>query len=224
MKDLRNLHRRVRRRLPMEDVEFFKRFGSTFFLWWLEHVALRARPEMRTAEGDELVLSRAVFDVRDRPRVERALAAHPDIDRQDDGSYAVLEAISKPRADRGRALLEQLVGDAVQHRGTSLEGVERALDRRPAAPACRVDEIPREVAAQVVGAYYDRHYRDWLDTPLPALDGDTPRSAAASKTGRPRLVTLLKDMESLSSRERLAGRPAYDFGWMSAELGLERPG
>jgi hypothetical protein len=31
-------------------------------------------------------------------------------------------------------------------------------------------------------------------------------------------------MESMSARERLAGRPAYDFGWMWAELGLERPG
>ncbi len=29
--------------------------------------------------------------------------------------------------------------------------------------------------------------------------------------------------ESLSARERLEGRPAYDFEWMWAELGLERP-
>jgi hypothetical protein len=31
-------------------------------------------------------------------------------------------------------------------------------------------------------------------------------------------------MESHAARERLAGRPAYDFGWMWGELGLERPG
>jgi hypothetical protein len=31
-------------------------------------------------------------------------------------------------------------------------------------------------------------------------------------------------VESMSARERLAGRPAYDFGWMWAELGLTRPG
>jgi len=27
-----------------------------------------------------------------------------------------------------------------------------------------------------------------------------------------------------ASNWRLAGRPAHDFGWMWAELGLERPG
>jgi hypothetical protein len=37
-------------------------------------------------------------------------------------------------------------------------------------------------------------------------------------------ATFFKDMENLSARERLEGRPAYDFGWMWSELGLERPG
>jgi hypothetical protein len=58
-------------------------------------------------------------------------------------------------------------------------------------------------------------YRVGLDTPLPALRGQTPREAAGSKAGRPRVVALLKDMESLS---------AYDFGWMWGDLGLDRPG
>jgi hypothetical protein len=28
----------------------------------------------------------------------------------------------------------------------------------------------------------------------------------------------------MAERDRRAGRPAYDFGWMWGELGLERPG
>jgi hypothetical protein len=195
-----------------------------------------------------MVFASAVFDVRDREALDRAVAGHPDLDRQDDGSYAwyepggsdefrrglgtfvlaagrvVLETTSKPRAELGRAFLEALAGDAVKHRATSFEGVERALERRPAKPAREFDEVPPEVQADVVGAYYDKHYRAWVDTSLPALGGQTPREAAQSKTGRPRVVALLKDMESLSARERLTGRPAYDFGWMWAELGLNRPG
>jgi len=31
-------------------------------------------------------------------------------------------------------------------------------------------------------------------------------------------------MENHSARERLEGRPAYDFGWMWGQLGLERSG
>jgi len=251
LKELRSLHRRFRRRFPGDDADFFKRFGRLFFLWWIVHVFLASRPNAVTPEGDEVVFANAVFDVRDREAVERALAGHADVERQDDGSYAwfepggteefrrglgafvlkndrlVLETMSKARAERGRAFVEGLAADAVRYRTTRLESVERALERRPARPA-RPErpeaEVPPEVQAEIVGAFYEKHYRGWVDEPLPALRGQTPREAAQSKTGRPRVVALLKDMESLSARERLQGRPAYDFGWMWAELGLDRPG
>jgi hypothetical protein len=247
VKELRSLHRRFRRQVPGDDVDFFKRFGRIFFLWWIQYVVLASRLSFRTAEGDEMVFASAVFDVRDREGLERALASHPDLDRQDDGSYAwrepggdeefrrglgtfaleegrvVLETTSKPRAEQGRAFLEALAGDAVRHRATSFESVERAMERRPPRPR-REDEVPPEVEAEIVGASYDKHYRAWGDTPLPVLGGQTPREAARSKTGRPRVVALLKDMESLSARQRLEVRPAYDFGWMWGDLGLERPG
>ena len=243
-----SLHRKFRHQVPGDDVDFFKRFGRIFFLWWIEHAILPSRLSFRTAEGDEMVFASAVFDVRDREALERALASHPDLDRQDYGSYAwrepggdedfrrglgtfvlderrvVLETTSKPRAERGRAFLEALAGDAVRHRATSFESVDRVMERRPAKPPGEEDKIPPEVQAKIVGASYDKHYRAWVDTPLPALGGQTPRDAARSKTGRPRVVALLKDMESLSARQRLEGRPAYDFGWMWGDLGLDRPG
>ena len=248
MKELRGLHRKFGRRVPGNDVDFFKRFGSVFFLWWIEYVVQRSRLEFRTAEGDEMVFASAVFDVRDREALDRALAGHQDLDRQDDGSYAwheaggsdefrrglgtfvldegrvVLETTSKPRAERGRTFLEGLARDAVRYRATTVESVERAMERRPAKRAREADAIPPEVEAKLLRTYYDKHYRAWVDTPLPALGGQTPREAVRSKTGRPRVVALLKDMESLSARERLEGRPAYDFGWMWGELGLDRPG
>jgi hypothetical protein len=248
LKDLRGVHRRFRRQVPGDDVDFFKRFGSLFFLWWIQHVVLASRLQLRTAEGDAMVFATAVFDVRDRDAVDRLLAGHPDLSRQDDGSYAwhepetaegfrrglgafvpdagrlVLETTSRARAERGRAFLEALAGEAVRHRATSLESVEQAMRRRPPKPARKADEIPPEVEAEIVQGYYERHYRSWVDTPLPALGGKTPREAVSSQTGRPKVVALLKDMENHSARERLAGRPAYDFGWMWAGLGLPRPG
>jgi hypothetical protein len=248
LKDLRGVHRRFRRQVPGDDVDFFKRFGSLFFLWWVQHVVLASRLQLRSAEGDEMVFANVVFDVLDRETLDRALSGHPDLDRQDDGSYAwlepggtlefrrglgafvlgggrvVLETTSMPRAERGRTFLEALAGPAVRHRATSLESVDQAMRRRPPRPARKDDEVPPEVEAEIVQGYYERHYRSWVDAPLPALGGKTPREAASSKTGRPKVVALLKDMESHSARERLSGRPAYDFGWMWAELGLPRPG
>jgi hypothetical protein len=248
LKELRRVHRAFRRQVPGDDVDFLKRFGSFFFLWWIEHAVVPSRPQICTAEGDELVFVKVVFDVRDREALERALDGHPDLDRQDDGSHAwfeaagpaefrrslgafvvdgrraVLETTSKARAERGRAFLESLAGDAVRYRATSLESVEQAMARRPARPTREAEAIPSEVQAEVLHAFYDRHYRGWLDTPLPALKGKTPRAMAASKTGKAQVVALLKDLESHAARDRLAGRPTYDFGWMWGELGLDRPG
>src|SRR4030095_12536845 len=125
-----------------------------------ELVAQRPLPAAVTAEGDEVVLCRAIFDVRDRAVLDAALASHPELERQDDGSYAwlaekadeagfrrgfgtfvlekgrvVLETVSRQRTERGRALLEAAVGPAVVYRATSSESVQRALERRPARRA-----------------------------------------------------------------------------------------
>ncbi len=254
---LRRLSRSLRGKLPGRDeTTFFKNVGMAFHDLWLELVARRPLPRSVTAEGDEVVLCRAVFDVRDGAALEAALARHLELEREDDGRYAwlaaradeagfrrgfgtfvfekgrvVLETMSRQRAERGRALLEAAAGPAVAYRATSSESVERALDRWRARPAVRdrrparpADEVPPEAAAEIVQAFYERHYRGWLDEPLPALAGRTPREAAGLKSGRPKLIALLKDMENLSARERLEGRPSYDFGWMWGELGLPRPG
>src|SRR5262245_21983480 len=64
----------------------------------------------------------------------------------------------------------------------------------------------------------------WLDEPLPALNGRTPREAAGLKSARPDVIALLKDMENFSARERLEGRIGYNFRWMWSELEIKRPG
>jgi hypothetical protein len=247
LKDLRRAYRKFKRAIPGIDlVTFFKRMGRVFYLFWLDHVALRPLPKMITPEGDEMAFGKATFDVQDAGALSAALANHPDLHRQDDGSYVwheaagdllrgvavfvpegdrlVLEAISETRLQRGRQFLESLAGGAVTHRATSYESVKRAMERRPREAEKPEPEIPPEVQARVVGEFYERHYRDWPDTALPALGGRTPREAAGQARWRSRVSDLLKQMENMSARQRLSGRPAYDFGWMWAELGLERPG
>ena len=102
-----------------------------------------------------------------------------------------------------------------------LQAIARERERPPRRTPS--PEVPPEVQAELIGQFLEQHYAGWLDTPLPALDGRTPREAAALKSARPKLISLLKHMESSSDRDRRAGKPAYDFGWMWAELGLARP-
>jgi hypothetical protein len=131
--------------------------------------------------------------------------------------------MSLARAERGRRLLEGVAGDAVRYRATRCQDIRQALSETPAPREPRPPEIPPEVEAQLAFEFYDRHYRTWPDTPVPALGNRTPREAARLDAIRPRLVALLKDFEARAERQRREGRPAYDFAWLWGELGLARP-
>jgi hypothetical protein len=248
LKALRRAHRAFRRRFPGADLAaFFKHAGPVFHHLWLDLVALRPLPRLVTAEGDPVLLARAVFDVADREGLRAALAGHPELDEDEEGRYAwrapedvngfrrslgtfvlegdrlAFEAMSLARAERGRRLLEGVAGDAVRYRATRCQDIRQALSETPAPREPRPPEIPPEVEAQLAFEFYDRHYRTWPDTPVPALGNRTPREAARLDAIRPRLVALLKDFEARAERQRREGRPAYDFAWLWGELGLARP-
>ena len=232
-----------RRGGPWSDVGFAKSLGAELHHLWLDLVVNAPTPRVVTAEGDELVFTSVVFEVTDEARVDTALARHPDLESHEDGiswveptagmprilgsltrkpGRLVLDTQSSERAARGRALLEAALGDAVRYRLTTSQDIEPALaeaeDRGPTRR--REPEIPAEVEQQIVGEFLERHYRGWVDEPIPALGGRTPRHAARLKTIRPRVIELLKDLENGMARERAAGRPAIDLDWLWAELGL----
>src|SRR5262249_20178949 len=118
------------------------------------------------------------------------------------------------------------LGSAVRFRSIRYQGVDEARAAHEAAGRSgedRASGIPPELQARLSAELLEQHYRKWVDTPVPMLHDLTPRQAAQLKGVRPRLVALLKDMESRAERDGREGRPGYDPGWMWAELGLARP-
>lgn len=143
----------------------------------------------------------------------------------------VAETNSVARGERARALVDSLATDALRHRSTTHEDpTQRIRDslrerargvvdgrRRPEESA-----LPKEVAETLVLDHMERHYRAWLDEPVPALDGRTPRVVAreGDRVSRERLIQLLHDLEGMYLRALRDDEPAYDASWMWRELGL----
>jgi hypothetical protein len=244
LRDLRRSHRRFMKDSPgSDDGAFFRRYGMVFNHWWLDHVVMPPIPRLVTNEGDDLVFTRTVFALRDEDALREALSARDDAELNSDGCVGwmemqgesrhclgtvriapgevCLETMSKPRGDRGRRWLEEAAGRAIEYRSTSFETVDEALSGL--ADAAHEATIPPEVETEVLEESLHRHYREWLDTPLPALRNRSPRQAVKSASLRPRVVDLLKEMDNRAERDRRSGRPAFDSTELWTELRLARP-
>ncbi len=201
-------------------------------------------PELRTMHGDKLLFCKAHYDVRDEDRVRRLLGSSSELEEDDAGwgwvdrdghpdlgegplslgqirlgrSGLVLETMSRERLERGRRLIESTLGDLVEHRADSIQSPEAALREHADDPRPPAAEIPEDVQRELMGRVLSEHYRGWLDEPLPALGGKTPRKATRTRAGRARVEALLKDIENGTLRQ--AGGDTVDFAGMRRELGL----
>jgi tetratricopeptide (TPR) repeat protein len=137
-----------------------------------------------------------------------------------DGRLAV-ECFSRERLAWAKRRLADLAGNLIRHRADAFESVDRKL-----AGAALRGELPgREPLppldqARALTAFQQQHLMRWLDQAIPALDGRTPRQAAANPTMRARLERVLREMENAEDRKRNAGEDWYDLVWLRAELGM----
>ena len=81
----------------------------------------------------------------------------------------------------------------------------------------RAEMTPEELS--MLRDVKESHYRDWIDTPIPALGGKTPRAATRTAKSRGQLDILLRDMENLENRVPEAAR--FDVRGLRRELGLD---
>ncbi len=134
----------------------------------------------------------------------------------------LLSINSRERAEIGRDLLASHLGALVGAPLITHEDIKQTLDKSPGPGASEEDEIPPEIAAQIMRDYFDDHYRRTLDDPLPILDGKTPRQAVKTKKGRAQVIEWLKYLENSEHRRASGdGQEPYDMTWMWSELKLE---
>ena len=123
------------------------------------------------------------------------------------------ETNSRARADALRERIEAACGSRVRHRAREhTDPLALAKGRGKPRPAPASPE-----AENLVAEFKARHYADWIDQPLPALNHDTPREYARTAAGRRAVELLLKDMENREQRAR--GTP-FDFSTIRRQLGI----
>ena len=153
----------------------------------------------RRSEG--VVLStRFLQEVGDKP-----LHCMGDIEM--DRQELTLECLSKERLEKGRKLLQASLGESIEHVSSSFLGLEEALEEgswsEEHLPGAREPEdLPPEVSRRILLDFLEDHYQSWVDTPLPALKGKTPREASSTEEGRAMLEEVLKVIENLEERRR----------------------
>ena len=209
-------------------------------LWRLANAA--EPPVVVSPEGDEVEFSSARYAILDEKAVRSALDrskaftrdAYPDsygwLDEVEhapgerraygsvkiDGGKLTLACISRERLERGKELLADLAGAHLRHLGDDFRTVEDATLDSGKAP-----EVPRELELEIVRQALAQHYQKWLDMRLPALDGKTPREAARTPQGRPKLINLLKLLENGEEHKRREEDAWYDVTELKRELGVD---
>jgi hypothetical protein len=130
-----------------------------------------------------------------------------------------LETNSVARANALRILVEDRLGPLVRFKIREHADPVAGLADGPASAPPPEEPMPPE-ALELVRRLMQEHYRRWLDEPIPALGGLTPR-AASRKKGAPleKLRLLLAEIE-----HHEALRPAeqrFDVQALRRELGLD---
>jgi hypothetical protein len=201
-----------------------------------------APPTLSNTDGEPLVAHELVWRVPDQAVVAPALVGagwsvdEPDVHGvmalrlvRDTANQAntivltgrldvdelVLEANSDRRAGEALEVVARLVPDAelVDHDVRSVD--EMLAEHRPsdaAEPALDLDEHPE--VAELVAQHLRRMEEQWIDEPIPALGGRTPRQAASDPIGRAELERLFASMP------KVAGETGMDPDRMRALLGM----
>lgn len=138
------------------------------------------------------------------------------------GKTLLVTVNSAERAAKVQTLIGAAAGNLLKSPLTTIRTVDQMrADQRRDGPREEADEIPAEIARQLMRDHLDKHYRETLDAPIPALGGKSPRQAIRTSAGREKVIDWLKTLENRSAGHGEGPIAEYDFGWMWVELELQ---
>jgi len=221
---------------------------STIIDYWLDSILeTTPLPELVDAStGEKILLTTDHYKVMNWPELERFFDEQADVDGERDNGWTRFVELEDGRcrsraslmpkepdtlevfcrtpklADEARAWLENIAGRVISYKIRDIVDPRSEKARNAAEPLPEPD-IPKDVQRQIIHQYLAKHYETWLDIPLPALAGKSPRKAIKIKRLRPSVIELLKSIDQLEARriDQTGGEP-FDVSFLWKQLGLER--
>lgn len=203
---------------------------------------LARNPHFITPEGEDLVLASAVYRIGNRDEVLNKLGAIESLtlitkpedeikifslekSGENDLSGAVeveegkisIETYSLQMLGRAKSIIERELGGLIEHLEDKTKGMESYTDRKK--ENARLDRLPTGVRSRKeLDRSLEEYYARWIDLPLTALNGLTPRDAAKTAEGRKGLNAVLDELESYYDHARMRGEPYFDLSGVRKEL------
>jgi len=224
---------------------YLKEEGDMFNYYWYEPILYPEDMLIATTSGEPVILSKALFEIKDKDKLAAALSEVEDFRQEGDfytwlgesermrgpvvfgqvkteGKKLILETNSKERLEKGKDLILKHAADYVTHRADEFQDIHKAMEQHETSPRDAEAEIPLEIQQQVCNQFMRQHYENWLVDKIPMLDGKTPLEAVKTEAGRRRVAEILKDIENAEERNKKSGRAYFDISWMWERLGLTR--
>jgi hypothetical protein len=225
---------------------------------WVSEVIIREwllslfgpMPPILDFSGQPIAPTTVHFRIRDRKRFEKAVEDHPDVVRNEDGSWSRLEgdrslygirrtkktrlelfALTKDRVQEGESWLGEIAGDALEKISSEEHDLGSVWkDRLEDAPTRRtkkkeefLESLSDEDRLTFFEQMYSRMYDNWADEPIPALGDKTPKEAAKSRQGLQDLAELIRTYEiSEAHKAKAENRPPVSFDFLWDQVGLRR--
>lgn len=198
-----------------------------------------APPQLQNTEGDPLVFCEATLRSQDPDGLAAQLdAAYDRLEGETrwvehvtthgmeriratlelDGADLHVEVNSEARLDRVLATVRELQPDLTLTAETRrpADDVQEVMSRAPFSGSGSVLDPQDPAVAAALAEFVRAQEQAWLDEPIPALDGATPREAAADPTRRPDLLRLLDTYDVPTG----AGVVGMDPARLRSALGL----
>jgi hypothetical protein len=131
------------------------------------------------------------------------------------------EVNSAERLKKLRTWLDTMPG--VEFQGVTIKSLDELRKSRSShegklARKERQEATPEQ--ASLMQEHFRRYYMDWLDQPLPALGGKTPRQECATPEGRRKVRLLILSMPNPSGNDGIQVETPRDA--MLQALGLDQ--